>query len=125
MINFTLDQNLTGLSVSRWQPESITINGKEHDFSVILTPQQVVEWPLSSCEELDQERIKQLEEFPADVIIIGTGSKQIFPDIALLAPFYQQGIGVEIMDSYAACRTFNVLAAENRRPVAGIIVEKS
>lgn len=123
MINFTLEQNISALSVTGWQPTSVTINGRKFEQSIILTPEKVHEWPPASSMDLDQNGLAELLKYPADVYILGTGAQQRFPDTTLLLPFYRQGIGIEIMDSRAACQTFNVLVAEHRRPVAGIIVE--
>ena len=122
MINFTLE-NATGLSVTSWRPAAVTISGREYDHSIILTPDAVHDWSPTSADELDQARITMLLEHPADVVILGTGVHQKFPDVTLLAPFYQQGIGIEVMAGDAACRTFNILVAEGRRPVAGIIID--
>ena len=123
MINFTLEKNATGLSVTSWQPTSVTINGREYGHSIILTPEKVHNWAPSSTEELDPSQITELLNHPADVLILGTGVKQKLLDVALLSPFYRQGIGIEVMNSNAACHTFNILIAEGRRPVAGIIIE--
>jgi len=60
-------------------------------------------------------------ELKPDLVLLGTGDKQIFPDIEILGYFAQQGVGVEVMNTGALCRTFNILVAEDRHVVAAII----
>jgi uncharacterized protein len=64
---------------------------------------------------LDSSRI--LAQDP-ELVLLGTGPRQVFPSAAFRAQFLRAGVGLEVMDSGAACRTFNVLVAEQRRVVA-------
>ncbi len=125
MINFTLEGQSSGPHINSCSGDKIRIDGRDRTSSVLLTPEQVLDWPLNSFNALNETHIAQLLEHPADVFIIGTGHRQHFPDTALLAPFMRKGLGVEIMDSGAAARTYNILMSEGRRPVAGIIIEPS
>jgi uncharacterized protein len=68
---------------------------------------------------LDPSRILSLDP---ELILLGTGPRQIFPAASFRAQFLSAGIGVEVMDTGAACRTFNVLVAEQRRVVALLMV---
>ena len=124
MINFTLEGNNSGPHINICSGTSIRINGQDRQTSVVLTPEAVLEWPLKKPSEMDASHLELLLAQPADVVIIGTGKQQVFPDMALLVPFMKKGIGVEVMDSSAAGRTFNILMSEGRRPVAGIIIEQ-
>jgi uncharacterized protein len=67
---------------------------------------------------LDPSRIL---EFDPELILVGTGQRQIFPAAAFRARFLSAGIGIEVMDTGAACRTFNVLVAE-QRPVVALLM---
>lgn len=69
-------------------------------------------------DDLDAATIEQLREQDPELVIIGTGSRHVFPSPGLLAPLTRAGIGVEIMSTPAACRTYNVLSAEGRKVVA-------
>lgn len=62
-----------------------------------------------------------LLDYAPEVVILGTGQRVTFPPADALQAFYQRNIGVEIMDTGAACRTFNVLASENRKVIAGFM----
>jgi uncharacterized protein len=56
-----------------------------------------------------------------EVVLLGTGARQQFLHPSRLAPIYRAGVGVEIMTTAAACRTFNILVAEERRVVAALL----
>jgi uncharacterized protein len=78
-------------------------------------------WPVQSLTELNAETIAPLVQHQPEVVLIGAGIRQSFPDIAVQREFLKHGIGLECMTLAAACRTFNVLMSENRRAVAGLI----
>ena len=69
-------------------------------------------------DDLSVDTIERLCEQSPEVVIIGTGSRHVFPSPELLAPMTRAGIGVEVMSTSAACRTYNILSAEGRRVVA-------
>lgn len=93
------------------------------DRSFILTPHYLQQgWPPKSISDLTLEHLeKVLQLLPFDLLLLGTGDRIEFPNPSVLVPLYQQQIGVEVMDSRAASRTFNVLAAEGRQVVAAIM----
>ncbi len=68
---------------------------------------------------IDHSRVLALEP---ELVLLGTGTRQSFPDPAFGASFLRAGIGFEVMDTGAACRTFNVLVAEQRRVVAMLLM---
>ncbi|MEM7465949.1 MAG: MTH938/NDUFAF3 family protein [Pseudomonadota bacterium] len=69
--------------------------------------------------ELNEQIIEAIMANDVDIIILGTGSEQTFPDAAITLPALQRGVGVEVMETGAACRSYNVLVSEGRK-VAGI-----
>ena len=69
-------------------------------------------------DDLSAATIKRLCELSPEVVIIGTGSRHVFPSPELLAPMTRAGIGVEVMSTSAACRTYNILSGEGRKVVA-------
>lgn len=90
--------------------------------SFLITAEQLTtDWPPERLEELRREHLDPLAALQPDVVIFGVGPTLRFPDPAILAPLTEKGIGVEVMDSRAACRTYNVLAGEGRR-VAGALL---
>ncbi|HVC01563.1 MAG TPA: MTH938/NDUFAF3 family protein [Steroidobacteraceae bacterium] len=71
--------------------------------------------------DIGAAHIERILAMQPEVVLLGTGAAQRFPDASLAAQFWSRGIGFEVMDSGAACRTFNVLAAERRRAVAALL----
>ena len=90
--------------------------------SFILAPDQLLDWPVSDMTSLKAEHLQPLLALEPEVLLLGTGRQHQFPDVALLTPVHAANIGYEVMDSQAACRTYNLLRGEGRRVVAGIIL---
>ena len=81
----------------------------------------VTPWPPVVPDDLEEGHLRQIIAYEPEVALLGTGVGQAFPAPELLRPFAESGLGVEVMDTAAACRTFNVLAAEGREVVAGLL----
>jgi uncharacterized protein len=91
--------------------------------SFIMTPQQLIRnWPPQSAEKINAEHLEIIAELKPEVVLIGTGDTLIFPDMKLTHGLMEQGIGVEVMDTAAACRTYNVLMHEARRVLLALVV---
>ena len=90
---------------------------------IVATDTIIKDWPLHDISLLAINHLQPVLQLEPELVLLGTGQKQQFPQTQLLASFYNQGIGVEIMDSPAACRTFNILAGEGRKVVAAIIMD--
>jgi uncharacterized protein len=87
--------------------------------SCLLSPAKLVdEWPPQRLDELAEVHMAAIQELTPELLLIGSGAKIRFPSPRQLAALVKLGIGYEVMDTAAACRTFNVLAAEGRRVVA-------
>ena len=80
-------------------------------------------WPVQSFNSLEASHFAQMVELKPELILIGTGSKQRFPKPELLKSLILANIGFEIMDSQAACRTYNILVGEGRQVLLALIVE--
>jgi uncharacterized protein len=80
-------------------------------------------WGPDDFEDLDQRHFAELAAIPCDVTLLGTGMRQRFPAPALLRPLIEAGRSIEVMDTAAACRTWNVLVAEGRTVVAALLIE--
>ena len=81
----------------------------------------VIRWTPTVPADLDEEHLRQLISHEPEVVLLGTGARQAFPAPELLRPFVERHLGLEVMDTAAACRTYNVLAAEGRAVVAGLL----
>ena len=91
--------------------------------SAIILPELLLrEWPPQSVAELTREDIQQLAALNPELVLIGTGRRLQWPDRALLTPLMEAGIGYEIMDTAAACRTYNILSYEGRVVAAAVMM---
>lgn len=112
--------------VTAYEPGSIAINGRVLAHSLLLMPDHLDEhWGPDAYAALAADHLNQLTAFPCDVLLLGTGSRQRFPAPAMLRPLIESGRGFEIMDTAAACRTYNLLVAEGRIVLAALIIEGS
>lgn len=104
----------------------VEINQIPYAHAVILKSDGVIsEWPVKSFEALEADHFAQMVDFKPELVLIGTGGRQRFPKPELLKPLIAAKIGFEIMDSQAACRTYNILVGEGRQVLLALIVEPS
>jgi Uncharacterized conserved protein len=104
----------------------VEINRVRFEHAVVFGPEgDVAAWPVSCFEEIDGAAMARVVRpdapQPPEVLLVGTGARQRFLAPALLRPLLKAGIGVEIMDTQAAARTYNILMAEGRRVLAALI----
>lgn len=101
----------------------VSVNAQRYEQPIVVTPDALHDgWAVNRIEALDAEATAFLLGLKPEVLLIGTGVTQRFPGTAFLRQFAQAQIGFEVMDTPAACRTFNILMAEGRKVVAAIIV---
>lgn len=111
-------------TVTAYGPDYIEINQVRYATSVILTPDQPVRaWRPTSFEMLSADDFAAPRDYAPDLVVFGTGVRQRFPHPRLTALLSSARIGVEVMDTPAACRTYNILMSEGRRVLAAILVE--
>ena len=102
----------------------VEINQIPYNHAVILKSDgDISEWPVKSFEELEAGHFAQMVDFKPELVLIGTGGRQRFPKPELLKPLIAAKIGFEIMDSQAACRTYNILVGEGRQVLLALLVE--
>ena len=99
------------------------MNGKNFNSSLIIASNELkTDWPPRSIEDLSTEHFSNIIEMDPELLIIGTGNTLVFPPVETYAELIRLGVGVEIMDTGAACRTYNILTGEGRHVVAGLIL---
>ncbi len=104
----------------------IEVNSKVYPHALIVQPEgEISPWPVSAFADLSSDNLASLCVFKPELIIIGTGKKQQFLKPELIKPLIQAKIGFEMMDSQAACRTYNILMNEDRQVLAAIILDTS
>jgi len=99
----------------------VLVNGERHTRSLLVTPERVLGWAPGSFAELAEAHFAEIAASRPEVVLLGTGARLRFPAPALAAPLARAGIGLEVMDVPAACRTYNILAAEDRAVVAALV----
>jgi uncharacterized protein len=102
----------------------VDVNGARHRENVVVSADAVSPgWAPGSLEAVTAAHLEPLAAARPEVLILGSGAAFRFPRPEVLAPLYRAGVGVEVMDTRAACRTYNILLGEGRRVVAALIVE--
>ena len=101
----------------------VEVNRARHMASLLVSGERLVtDWPVESVGQLAADHMAAIAELKPEIVLLGTGARLTFPDRALLAPLYKAGIGVEVMDTPAACRTYNILLGEGRNVLAALIL---
>ena len=91
--------------------------------SFVICPDTLIEdWPVADAALLAPAQLEPLLALKPELVLLGTGARQVFPPPAVLAAFLTRGLGVEVMTNAAAARTYSVLAGEGRRVVAGFVI---
>ena len=104
-------------------PDHVMVNGERFDNSIVVLAEEVrSDWIVASFDALHEEHFTYFIDLKPDVLLLGTGDKQHFPHPRLYRLLTKAGIGIECMDTHAACRTYNILVAEGRRVVAAILL---
>lgn len=112
------------LAITAYDASCIAVNGRRLTRSFLLTPRRLIEdWPPLSFDALTEADMAAVAALECPIVLFGTGLRQRFPAAALLRPLIERRVGVEVMDSHAACRTYNILMAEGRDVAAALIVE--
>jgi uncharacterized protein len=101
----------------------VMVNGERRSSNVVVLADRVEEWPAKGFDQLSVEDFTFLKELKAEIVPLGTGPRQRFPHPRLTAELAQAGIGLEVMDLQAACRTYNILVAEERKVAAALLFE--
>jgi len=109
--------------IRSYAPGEVTINEEVFRQALIIGPTTIAPGPaVRDAAELAAAHTADILALEPELVLIGTGARQIFPAAEFGAQFLRAGIGFEVMDTGAACRTFNVLVAEQRRVVALLLL---
>jgi uncharacterized protein len=95
----------------------------EYRENILVTPERIVTgWARGGFDALGEAEFAALAALGPELALLGTGSTLRFPHPRLTRPLIDARIGLEVMDTPALCRTFNILAAEGRKVAAGVLV---
>ena len=109
--------------IASYSATTIEINEKVYRDSLLLAADRIdTAWPVKSIDQLDPDSLAPIFAQQPAVVLLGTGETQQFPEPRVFGLFGERGIGLEVMDNGALCRTFNILVAEDRAVVAAVIL---
>jgi uncharacterized protein len=108
--------------ITAYTPGTITVAQRTLRASVILHPDGVLDWPVAAAEDITPASLSAAFELRPEVILLATGRAQIWPSADVYARALEHRIGLEVMEIGAACRTYNLLAADQRRVVLAAIL---
>jgi len=101
----------------------VAINLVRYEHNLIVLPDHIIEnWQVEGVAQLKVAHFECLRSFEPEIILLGTGTALRFPDPQLMKAMIKLGIGLEVMDTQATCRTYNILSAEGRRVAAALII---
>lgn len=102
----------------------VEIDGQRHAQPLLAMPGRPVSaWDAPGFDALANVHFEALLALAPEVVLLGTGERQRFPHPRITAPLLNAGIGVEVMDTGAACRTYNILVSEGRRVLAALLLD--
>ncbi len=102
-------------TITAYGDDYVMVNGERRDSSAVITAERTVDWENRTFDALTREDFTFLAGLGVEIVLLGTGARQRFPDPRLTRPLAQAGVGLEVMDLKAACRTYNILIAEERK----------
>jgi uncharacterized protein len=121
------DEKIGGINLVRsYAPGEVRIGETVIRSSCLVKPDQIVsDWRPRTVAELSVADLEAVVAMKPEVIVIGSGPKQEFPAPEVIGAVLSRGIGCEVMDTGAACRTYNILASEGRTVVAALLLRNS
>jgi uncharacterized protein len=123
-MKFSEDNPGEGFVITAYDGGSVRIAGNDYTSSLILCADRLIEdWPLACIDDLCEQHFAAIVELEPELVLLGTGNRLVFPPVQVYASLIQRNIGIEIMNTPAACRTYNVLMAEGRKVTAGLIID--
>ena len=112
-----------GYTIHAYSSTELVVGELHFDSSIIILPDQIIsDWPARTAEQLQAADFETLLELKSDLVLLGTGERQHFPSPDKYRCLTVAGIGLEIMTTPAACRTYNILVSEGRKVAAALIL---
>jgi len=123
-MSLALEDNQAKYQIRAFRPGFIQINEQTYTHSLIVCAEKLItDWPPQTITELTHEHLQIIVEMQPAILLIGTGASIYFPPLDCYGELINAGIGVEIMDTGAACRTYNILTAEGRHVIAALMIK--
>jgi uncharacterized protein len=111
-------------SIRAYTDSNVTVNEDIYTRPLVITAEKLLsDWSAPCFAELDTPHLRELKDLDMEILLLGTGVRQRFPAPRLLVALQEHGIGIEVMTTPAACRTYNILLAEGRAVAAALFIE--
>ncbi len=110
-------------AITGYGDDYVLVNGQRHQSSLVVLSDQVLPWEAKEFDSLSMEDFLFLKNLNVEIVLLGTGARQRFPHPRLTAPLAAARVGLEVMDLKAACRTYNILVAEERKVAAALLFQ--
>ena len=121
-MELTLDHPGDSLFIRSVSDQGIRVEDTMYRQPIIVSAAELItEWPATSAEGFTEALLQPIIDLQPEIVLIGTGRKQVFLPPELMMFFYRREVGFEVMTTAAACRTFNVLISEARNAVAALL----
>ena len=112
--------------ITGYKPGCVLINNEPYQQSFITSPESLITpWDVTNIKDLNETTLAHVFKDRPEIMIIGTGETLILPEPKIIALFARHQIGLETMNTSAACRTYGILIAEGRKATAGIIFSET
>ncbi len=117
------DDNAAVYRISSYRKGGIVVNEEVLVRSLVLMPKTLIrDWPPQNFDELERDHFQSVAGLGPEIVLFGSGARQRFPTAEIMRPLIEAGIAVEVMDTGAACRTYNILSSEDRRVAAALLM---
>jgi uncharacterized protein len=122
-MRLTDDRSDGAFLVRSYAPGELRVGDAVLHRSCLISAERLIEdWRPQTLDDLREEDLDAVFALQPEIVVLGSGARQRFPQPRLLAAILARGIGCEVMDTGAACRTYNVLVSESRRAVAALLL---
>ncbi len=116
-------QTASGNLITAFGPGWVRVGATEYRENLLLAPEEIIAgWAQGGFAALAASDFDRVLALTPEVVLLGTGERQRFPHPQLYRALAEAGIGLEVMDTKAACRTYNIVAGEGRRVAAGLLL---
>ena len=122
-MSLTQDTSDANYIITRYEPNRVFVNHEAYSNNLIICPNKLISpWEINSLNELNEKNLTIIFELKPEIVLLGTGEEWVIPDAKVIASFAQHGIGLESMNTRAACRTYSILVAEGRHAAAALLL---
>ncbi len=113
-----------GYAIVAHENGAVVVSGERLTASCVVAPDRLIrDWAPRTLEQLAAEHLEQIAALEPELVLLGVGAQLRFPQPELLRQLHARGVGVEVMDNAAACRTYNLLMGDGRRVVAALLID--